>query len=94
MTRSVREVVDTKTLAAALNKASITAPAETLRRGRDAVKLDRAESVMATMRDVGRVRTRPALGPPSRVWSFLKVLATWRALLVWPRPRAARPARS
>lgn len=58
MTRSVREVVDTKALAGALNKASITAPAETLRLARDAVKLDRAESVMATMRDVGRVRTK------------------------------------
>jgi hypothetical protein len=58
MTRSVREVVDTKTLAAALNKASITAPAEALRLARDAVKVDRAESVMATMRDVGRVRAK------------------------------------
>jgi hypothetical protein len=58
MTRSVREVVDTKTLAAALSKASITAPAEALRLARDAVKLDRAESVMATMRDVGRVRAK------------------------------------
>jgi hypothetical protein len=58
MTRSVRDVVDTKALAAALNKASITAPAEALRLARDAVKLDRAEGVMATMRDVGRVRAK------------------------------------
>jgi hypothetical protein len=58
MTRSVRDVVDTKALAAALNKASITAPTEALRLARDAVKLDRAEGVMATMRDVGRVRAK------------------------------------
>jgi hypothetical protein len=58
MTRSVREAVDTKALAVALNNASITAPAETLRLARDAVKVDRAESVIATMRDIGRVRTK------------------------------------
>ncbi|MCL2430369.1 MAG: hypothetical protein FWD12_14150, partial [Alphaproteobacteria bacterium] len=58
MTRSVREVVDTKALAAALDKASITAPAEALRLARDAVKVDRAEGVIATMRDIGRVRTK------------------------------------
>ncbi len=58
MTRSVREVVDTKALAVALNKASITAPAEAMRLARDAVKLDRAESVIATMRDIGRVRSK------------------------------------
>jgi hypothetical protein len=58
MTRSVREVVDSKALAVALNKASITAPTEALRLARDAVKVERAESVMATMRDIGRVRTK------------------------------------
>lgn len=58
MTRSVREVVDTKAFGAALSKASITAPAEALRLARDAVKLERAESVMTMMRDVGRVRTK------------------------------------
>jgi hypothetical protein len=58
MTRSVREVVDTKAFGAALGKASITAPTEALRLARDAVKLDRAEGVITMMRDVGRVRTK------------------------------------
>jgi hypothetical protein len=58
MTRSIREAVDTKGLGVALSKASITAPAEALRLARDAVKLDRAEGVIAMMRDVGRVRTK------------------------------------
>ncbi len=58
MTRSIREVVDTKTFGVALSKASITAPAETLRLARDAVKLERAEGVVTMMRDVGRVRTK------------------------------------
>src|SRR5215469_9162737 len=54
MTRSVREVVDTKAFGAALSKASITAPAEALRLARDAVKVEQAEGVMTMMRDVGR----------------------------------------
>jgi hypothetical protein len=58
MTRSVREVVDTKAFGAALSKASITAPTEALRLARDAVKLDRAEGVITMMRDIGRVRTK------------------------------------
>jgi hypothetical protein len=58
MTRSVREVVDTKAFGIALSKASITAPAEALRIARDAVKLDRAEGVITMMRDVGRVRAK------------------------------------
>src|SRR5258708_25703875 len=62
MTRSVREVVDTKAFGAALSKASITAPGEALRLARDAVKLDRAEGVMTMMRDVGRVRAQAGTG--------------------------------
>jgi hypothetical protein len=58
MTRSVREVVDTKAFGAALSKASITAPTETLRLARDAIKLDRAEGIVTMMRDVGRVRAK------------------------------------
>ena len=58
MTRSVREVVDTRAFGAALSKASITAPAEALRLARDAVKVERAEGVMTMMRDVGRVRAK------------------------------------
>lgn len=58
MTRSLREVVDTKRLGAALSKASITAPAEAVRLARDAVKLERAEGVVTMMRDVGRVRAK------------------------------------
>jgi hypothetical protein len=62
MTRSVREVVDTRAFGAALSKASITAPGEALRLARDAVKLDRAEGVMTMMRDVGRVRAKAGTG--------------------------------
>lgn len=62
MTRSVREVVDTKAFGVALSKASITAPGEALRLARDAVKLDRAEGVMTMMRDVGRVRAKAGTG--------------------------------
>jgi hypothetical protein len=62
MTRSVREVVDTKAFGVALSKASITAPGEALRLARDAVKLDRAEGVVTMMRDVGRVRAKAGTG--------------------------------
>ncbi len=62
MTRSVREVVDTKAFGVALSKASITAPGEALRLARDAVKLDRAEGVMTMMRDFGRVRAKAGTG--------------------------------
>ena len=62
MTRSVREVVDTKAFGVALGKASITAPGAALRLARDAVKLDRAEGVMTMMRDVGRVRAKAGTG--------------------------------
>jgi hypothetical protein len=58
MTRSVREVVDTKTLGLALSKVSITAPAEALRLARDAVKVDRAQGVVTIVKDVGRVQTK------------------------------------
>jgi len=58
MARSIREAIDTKALGGALTKASITAPAEVLRLAREAVKLDRAEGVIAMMRDVGRLRTK------------------------------------
>ncbi|HMA74547.1 MAG TPA: hypothetical protein VKP67_24120 [Xanthobacteraceae bacterium] len=56
MARAVRQAIDTKMLGAALSKASVTAPTEAVRLGRDAVKLDRAEGVITMMRDVGRVR--------------------------------------
>jgi hypothetical protein len=62
MTRSVREVVDTKAFGVALSKVSITAPGEALRLARDAVKLDRAEGVVTMMRDVGRVRAKAGTG--------------------------------
>ncbi len=62
MTRSVREVVDTKAFGVAMSKASITAPGEALRLARDAVKLDRAEGVVTMMRDVGRVRAKAGTG--------------------------------
>ena len=58
MTRSVREVIDTKALGVALSKASITAPAAALRLARDAVKVDRAEGVVTMMRDVGRIQSK------------------------------------
>jgi hypothetical protein len=62
MTRSVREVVDTKAFGVAMSKASITAPGEALRLARDAVKVDRAEGVVTMMRDVGRVRAKAGTG--------------------------------
>ena len=62
MTRSVREVVDTRAFGVALGKASITAPGAALRLARDAVKLDRAEGVITMMRDVGRVRAKAGTG--------------------------------
>jgi hypothetical protein len=65
MTRSLREVVDTRALGNALAKASITAPAVAVRAARDAVKVDRAQGVVTMVRDVGRVEagagTRAAL---------------------------------
>jgi hypothetical protein len=65
MTRSLREVVDTRALGAALAKASITVPAVAVRAARDAVKVDRAGGVVTMVRDVGRVEagagTRAAL---------------------------------
>jgi hypothetical protein len=63
MTRSVREVVDTTALGAALTKAS--APVVAFRAARDAVKVERAEGLVTAVRDVGRVQgaagTRAAL---------------------------------
>jgi hypothetical protein len=65
MTRALRQTVDTRAFGAALGKASITAPLEAVRLARDAVKVDRAEGVVAMVRDVGRVEaaagTRAAL---------------------------------
>jgi hypothetical protein len=58
MTRSVREVVDTEALGAALAKASFTTPGVALRAARDAVKVDRAEGLVTMMGDVGRVQSK------------------------------------
>jgi hypothetical protein len=58
MTRTIREAVDTDKLGVAVSKASITAPAEAVRLARDAVKLERFDSVVTMMRDVGRTRTK------------------------------------
>src|SRR5580700_6780551 len=56
MSRSVRELVDTKALGVALSKVSITAPTLALRLARDAVKVDRAEGIVTMVKDVGRVQ--------------------------------------
>jgi hypothetical protein len=58
MTRSVRAVVDTEALGAALAKASFTTPGVALRAARDAVKVDRAEGLVTMMGDVGRVQSK------------------------------------
>jgi hypothetical protein len=58
MSRSVRELVDTKALGVALSKVSITAPTLALRLARDAVKVDRAEGVVTMVKDVGRVQAK------------------------------------
>jgi hypothetical protein len=58
ITRSARETVDTAALGAAVTKASFTAPAVALRAARDAVKLDRAEGLVAVARDVSKVQTK------------------------------------
>ena len=58
MTRSMREVVDTGKLQRALAEASLTAPAVAVRAARDAVKLDKAEALVDTVRDVGRVQAK------------------------------------
>ena len=58
MTRSVREVVDTKALGAALSKVSFTAPGTAITLARDAVKAERAERIVALVGDVGRVQSK------------------------------------
>lgn len=58
MTRSVREVIDTKALGAALSKVSFTAPATAITLARDAVKAERAERIVALVGDVGRVQSK------------------------------------
>ena len=57
-TRSMREVVDMAALRRGLAEASITRPAVAVRAARDAVKLDKAEELMAAARDVGRVQAK------------------------------------
>jgi len=56
LTRSVREAVDTRALATALGKVSLTAPGAALRAARDAVKLERAERIVLLAGDIGRVQ--------------------------------------
>jgi len=58
MTRATREVVDTARLRRAFAEASLTGPAVAVRAARDAVKLDRAEALVDTVRDVGRVQAK------------------------------------
>ena len=56
--RSVREVVDMGAMRRAVAEASITQPALAVRAARDAVKLDKAEGLVAAARDVGRVQAK------------------------------------
>jgi hypothetical protein len=58
VTRSVRGVVDMGALRRALAGASLTEPAIAVRAARDAVKLERAEGLVNTVRDVGRVQAK------------------------------------
>jgi hypothetical protein len=58
MTRAMRDVVDTAKLRRALAEASLTQPALAVRAARDTVKLDRAEALVDTVRDVGRVQAK------------------------------------
>jgi hypothetical protein len=56
--RSVRGVVDMGAVRRTLAEASITQPALAVRGVRDAVKLERAETLVAAARDVGRVQAK------------------------------------
>jgi hypothetical protein len=58
VTRSVRGVVDMGAMRRALAEASITRPTLAVRAARDAVKLEKAESLMVAARDVGRVQAK------------------------------------
>jgi hypothetical protein len=58
MARMLRGVVDWGRLRRAIAGASITEPALAMRAAREAVKLDRAEGVLALSRDVGRVEAK------------------------------------
>jgi hypothetical protein len=58
MMRSLREAVDTKALGTALSKVSLTSPGTAVTLARDAVKVERAERIMALVGDVGRVQSK------------------------------------
>jgi hypothetical protein len=58
MTRSVREVVDWTALRRAFTTASITEPAVVVRAAREAIKVEKAGTVVRVMGDIGRVQTR------------------------------------
>jgi hypothetical protein len=58
VSRSVHGVVDMGAMRRALADASITQPALAARAVRDAVKLDKAEGLVAAARDVGRIQTK------------------------------------
>jgi len=58
VSRSVREVVDMGAMRRALAEASITQPALAVRASRSAVKLEKAEGLIAAARDVGRVEAK------------------------------------
>jgi hypothetical protein len=56
--RSMRGVVDMGAMRRALAEASITQPAIAVRAARDAVKLEKAEGLVAAARDVGRIQAK------------------------------------
>jgi hypothetical protein len=56
--RSLREIIDWGALSRAARGASITEPAVAVRASRDAVKVEKAQEVVALARDVGRVQAR------------------------------------
>lgn len=58
VTRSVRELVDWSALRRAFAAASITEPAVAVRAAREAIKVEKASTVVRVMGDVGRVQAR------------------------------------
>lgn len=58
ITRAVREVVDWSALRRAFAAASITEPAVAVRAAREAIKVEKAGTVVRVMGDVGRVQAR------------------------------------
>jgi len=56
--RSLREIIDWGALARAARGASITEPAVAVRASRDAVKVEKAQDLVALAGDVGRVQAR------------------------------------